>query len=215
MRDYYQLLEVPYNAEPEQIKRSYYQLAKKYHPDVCETDSDGLRFKLITIAYETLMDEHKRQVYDKIRLYKARTQDQPEDKHATATPEEESDSAQPPSYAEAPGKHRVVYDNGRYYYQPDFDNSWQSFVFHLRHVVGILGFGIMVVLNFFLFAYGGYMIYAEALNMDKLTGGVVLLMGATVTYHTSIAWGRVFTDYSMYLMQGRILERPSSQNNSA
>ena len=31
--DFYELLEVPRNAEKSEIKKSYRQLSKKYHPD--------------------------------------------------------------------------------------------------------------------------------------------------------------------------------------
>jgi len=32
--DYYQILKVPKNASIEEIKKSYYSLAKQYHPDI-------------------------------------------------------------------------------------------------------------------------------------------------------------------------------------
>lgn len=65
MRNYYHILHVDYNATPSEIKNSYRQLAKQYHPDV----NDGSRskedtFKLVGEAYKVLSDEGKRASYD-------------------------------------------------------------------------------------------------------------------------------------------------------
>ncbi|XP_022673409.1 protein tumorous imaginal discs, mitochondrial-like [Varroa jacobsoni] len=64
-RDYYDVLGVPRNASSKDIKKAYYQLAKKYHPDTNKGDKDAAKkFTEVSEAYEVLSDESKRQQYD-------------------------------------------------------------------------------------------------------------------------------------------------------
>lgn len=62
--DYYEILGVPRDATPEQIKKAYRKLAREHHPDVAGDDVDAERFKEITRAYEVLSNPEKRQAYD-------------------------------------------------------------------------------------------------------------------------------------------------------
>ncbi len=64
-KDYYAVLEVTRNATPEEIKRAYRQLARKYHPDVSRESEAEERFKEINEAYEVLADPEKRAMYDR------------------------------------------------------------------------------------------------------------------------------------------------------
>lgn len=61
--DYYCLLQVHPEAEPEIIQSAYKRLCKKYHPDVNGTPQAIERMKQINTAYETLSDERKRRVF--------------------------------------------------------------------------------------------------------------------------------------------------------
>lgn len=64
-RDYYDILGVPRNASAKEIKKAYYQLAKKYHPDTNKGNTDSSKkFQEISEAYEVLGDESKRQEYN-------------------------------------------------------------------------------------------------------------------------------------------------------
>ncbi len=63
--DYYQLLGVPRDASPEQIKKAYRQLAMKLHPDVAQEPDAAERFKKVAEAYEVLQDPKKRDLYDR------------------------------------------------------------------------------------------------------------------------------------------------------
>jgi molecular chaperone DnaJ len=63
-RDYYEVLGIQRGAGPDEIKRAYRQLARKYHPDVNKEPDAESRFKEVTEAYEVLSDDRKRQMYD-------------------------------------------------------------------------------------------------------------------------------------------------------
>lgn len=65
-RDYYEVLGVPKDANSATIKKAYYELAKKYHPDSSSsTPESSKKFAEISAAYEVLRDEKKRAQYDK------------------------------------------------------------------------------------------------------------------------------------------------------
>lgn len=64
-RDYYDTLGVGKNATDDEIKKAFRKLAKKYHPDVNQSDSSSeAKFKEISEAYEVLSDAQKRGKYD-------------------------------------------------------------------------------------------------------------------------------------------------------
>lgn len=63
--DYYEILGVPRDATPEQIKKAYRQLAMKLHPDVATEPDAAERFKSVAEAYEVLQDPKKRDLYDR------------------------------------------------------------------------------------------------------------------------------------------------------
>ncbi|MDT7541290.1 MAG: molecular chaperone DnaJ [Acidobacteriota bacterium] len=68
--DFYKVLGVERKAKPEEIKKAYRRLARKYHPDVNPGDNSAEeRFKLITEAHDVLSDPKKRQVYDRFGQY--------------------------------------------------------------------------------------------------------------------------------------------------
>jgi len=61
-KDYYKILGVNRNASQEEIKKAFYKLAHKYHPDKAGGDEE--KFKEINEAYQVLSDENKRRQYD-------------------------------------------------------------------------------------------------------------------------------------------------------
>ena len=63
--DYYEILNIPQNASPKDIRKNYLLLSKKYHPDKNKgsKQSEDL-FKQISEAYTILSDPQKRLYYD-------------------------------------------------------------------------------------------------------------------------------------------------------
>lgn len=69
-QDYYEVLGVKRDAKPEEIKKAYRRLARKFHPDVNPGDkASEERFKLTTEAHDVLSDPKKRTVYDRFGQY--------------------------------------------------------------------------------------------------------------------------------------------------
>ena len=65
-KDYYATLGVERAAAPEEIKRAYRKLARKYHPDVSKEPDAEARFKEVAEANAVLSDPEKRAAYDAV-----------------------------------------------------------------------------------------------------------------------------------------------------
>ncbi|MFA6520236.1 MAG: molecular chaperone DnaJ [Candidatus Paceibacterota bacterium] len=61
-KDYYETLGVNKGASKEEIKKAFYKLAHKYHPD--KKDGNEAKFKEVNEAYQVLSDDSKRSKYD-------------------------------------------------------------------------------------------------------------------------------------------------------
>ena len=69
-KDYYAILGVKKTATPEEIRKAFRKLARKYHPDVNPGDKKAEeKFKEISEANDILSDEKKRKVYDQLGFY--------------------------------------------------------------------------------------------------------------------------------------------------
>ena len=89
--NYYELLGVSSTATPSEIKRAYYEIAKKLHPDVSgDLDTDAL-MRAVTEARDILLDPNKRRMHDEDLTAPAAS-------HASSSNTARPRGAQPPSY---------------------------------------------------------------------------------------------------------------------
>jgi len=63
VKDYYKILGVSKDASQDDIKKAYYNLAHKYHPD--KSGGDEGKFKEINEAYQILSNKDKKSQYDR------------------------------------------------------------------------------------------------------------------------------------------------------
>jgi len=61
-KDYYNILGVNKSASKDEIKKAFYKLAQKYHPD--KKEGNEAKFKQANEAYQILSDDGKRSKYD-------------------------------------------------------------------------------------------------------------------------------------------------------
>lgn len=66
MQDYYKILNIDKTASQEEIKKAYRQGALFWHPDKNKSQNAHDKFIQISEAYNILIDEQKRVMYDKL-----------------------------------------------------------------------------------------------------------------------------------------------------
>jgi molecular chaperone DnaJ len=64
-RDYYEVLGVSPDADPEAIKRAFHSLARDWHPDVADAPDAEARFRELAEAYSVLSRREARVLYDR------------------------------------------------------------------------------------------------------------------------------------------------------
>lgn len=63
-KNYYEVLGLSRDASPDQLKKAYRKLARKYHPDVSKEADAETRMQEVNVAYDTLSNAEKKKEYD-------------------------------------------------------------------------------------------------------------------------------------------------------
>lgn len=63
-KNYYDILEVPFDVDNDLLRKSYLRLAKKWHPDKHQNKDTNTEMQLIVEAYLILKDTEARHKYD-------------------------------------------------------------------------------------------------------------------------------------------------------
>ena len=94
-KNYYKILELNKDATSSEIKQSFIELAKKYHPDTYEHQTNDeneinklkmdKKYNEIQIAYSILNDNHLKSIYDEMRQKTTLQQEQLRQKHENLT----------------------------------------------------------------------------------------------------------------------------------
>ncbi|MBU1683727.1 DnaJ domain-containing protein [Patescibacteria group bacterium] len=63
MNNLYKILGIDKEASPEEVKKAYFVMAKKYHPDSAD-ESEIQKFYEVSEAYQILSDKEERRAYD-------------------------------------------------------------------------------------------------------------------------------------------------------
>ncbi len=92
MENCYKILNIPENANLEEIKSAYKKLVRKYHPDINKEASAEETFKKINMAFEILSDEVKRLQHDTLHgiIASARKEEKKENEKTWDEPKEEN-----------------------------------------------------------------------------------------------------------------------------
>ena len=67
--DYYAVLGLNAQAKPDEIKKRYRELARRYHPDVNRSPDAAQKIKVVNEAYHVLGDTERRATYDAARVF--------------------------------------------------------------------------------------------------------------------------------------------------
>lgn len=128
VKNYYEILDVDTAAEASEIKSAYRKLARIYHPDV-NKDPDAIeKFKEISSAYETLIDDIERMKYDLVHgIFRGNNQNEQKPLHDETEKKEEFVYTQTPKHENSSSN-----EPKKSYKKKKEVNSWYEYV--LKHV---------------------------------------------------------------------------------
>lgn len=140
--DYYRLLQVNPEADPEVIEAAYRQLAKKYHPDVSQADGATKLMQEINEAYDTLRDPSRRATYNARRPAPTGGSDRPSPNASSARQRGNANPGQAgeakPPHSTPPrssGAYRLRFGSFRGWTLEEMDREWPNYLMRYLEVM--------------------------------------------------------------------------------
>lgn len=179
---YYDVLGVAQKASEEEIKSSFRQLAKKFHPDKNKSAGASEKFREVYIAYDILSDTYKRKVYDLLLIRRKQILNEKQYK--------------PNYYRASPEREKYTYHKQSEEIEPSV------FVFHLRQVLALLITLIILSGGGFLLGAGFYLIFLTKFNGSLVSGYFCSALGFGLVYSTLKAVKVIFLIWRGYSGSG-------------
>lgn len=166
--DFYGLLGIHETASNIEIKNAFRLRAKLFHPDI-NTDSDASeKFRMLYIAYDTLIDPIKRKMYDQLLK-----------KELTYVDEWVSK-------AEYEKNQRRAAMRARMYANMQYDKfearTFSKTTFHVKQAAAFIIFFSLLVIGMLLLHKGYEYVFIEDFNGARITGYAIWGIGGTFCY---------------------------------
>jgi curved DNA-binding protein CbpA len=166
--DFYKLLGVSLRASDAEIKQSFRQKAKIYHPDINKAPDAGDTFRMLYVAYDTLSDPFKRKMYDEIL-------------EGGMIPSEELSNR---AYQEKMRRRADI--RARAYaameYEEFEETAFTKASFHAKQLVAFLIFFTLLCGGMACFIMGANYVFIEDFNGAKVAGYGFWVAGLLLTY---------------------------------
>jgi curved DNA-binding protein CbpA len=165
--DFYSILGVSQDASDNEIKHSFREMAKVYHPDINTSPDAGDAFRTLYIAYDTLTDPFKRRIYDRLLL-------------------DNDEPRQSLSWAYYEKMQRRAAMRARNYaamqYEEFEDSAFMKVSFHLKQVIAFLLFFMLLCTGMGCFIIGANYIFKDTFNGAQVSGYACWMAGAALCY---------------------------------
>ncbi len=166
--DYYSLLGVSESANTLEIRAAFRIRAKLFHPDINSGHDSGEKFRLLYIAYETLIDPVKRRLYDQLLL------------------ENNIEESQWISKAQYEKMQRRAAMRARMYanmqYNKFEERTFSNAGFQAKQIIAFIIFFAMMVIGMILLTQGFHYVFKEDFNGAQVTGYGLWIAGSGFCY---------------------------------